>query len=105
MNKFTIAAIVLGLLGLGVGVYHLVETHPNEIAFLHSDGEMARTMWRSYREASNYQVLAILASCGLGLILGVVGYLKNKAAVPAIAVLVNLLVLVIPLATRTHMFD
>lgn len=112
MNKLSIASIVLAVLALGIGVYHLVETQPNEEAFrdmiITDSGEidvMARDLARSYEEASDIQGIAIAALASIGLILGLIGFVKSKGVPAIIAIVLNLGALLIPLITKTHMFS
>lgn len=90
MKAVAIMALVLGLSGLGVGVYHLVETYPNVKAFErraqdHHD-TMTTRLWMMYRRTGFNQIYAMWALGGLGLICGVLGAIKNKEKLRLLAV-------------------
>lgn len=92
MKPIAIIALVLGIAGGGVAVYHLVETYPNVKAFSKEDktgyggssrrrARLERLRWRleqSYRDAAFNQVYAMWGLGGLGLILGILGFAKLK---------------------------
>ncbi|MEQ8352785.1 MAG: hypothetical protein RH862_14950 [Leptospiraceae bacterium] len=107
MSKLTIAAMLLGILGLGVGIYHLVETHPNEQAFFERvhESDMDRRLWQSYEDASDMQGLAMAILAGLGFVLGIIGWIQKRGVPGLLAIIMNLAVVLIPLATKTHMFS
>ncbi|MBU43890.1 MAG: hypothetical protein CMN76_11770 [Spirochaetaceae bacterium] len=108
MDKLTIASLILGITGLCIGVYHLAETHPNERAFfemMDPSSDLDRQLWQSYEAASDMQGIAMAVICGIGLILGIVGFIQEKGLPATGAIVLNAAVLIIPLATKTHMFS
>ena len=83
MKKFFLLAGLLGLIGLAIGVYHMVETWPNIVAFQRM-GDMA--LWRAYRSAGWLQIYAMWGTGGLGCVLGLLGLLRDKGFTKKFAV-------------------
>jgi hypothetical protein len=120
MKPICIIALVLGIAGGGVAVYHLVETYPNVKAFSkrsetgghHHYGHHRRgrrmdrldyRLHRSYADAGFYQIYAMWALGGLGLILGVLGAAKAKEKFRYMAIAgaaLSAVVLIISLSTQ-----
>lgn len=96
MKWLGIVATVLGAIGLGIGVYHLVETWPNVKAFQEMDDTM---LWVAYRSAAWVQVYSMWAAGGLGLIAGAVAFLRNKSKLGLAGGLASIAAIVISLTT------
>lgn len=112
MNKLAIASLLLGVIALSIGVYHLVETQPNAEAFRdmqftvtgHSDPGI-RELAESYESASDMQGIVIAVLGIIGLILGIIAFIQSKGVPAIIGVVLNIGTLIIPLITKTHMFS
>ena len=82
MKILSIIALVLGLVAISIGLYHLIETYPNVNAFhkmyLESNAPLDQSMWQSCRSAGWMQIYAIWGVGGLGLILGAIAAIKEK---------------------------
>jgi hypothetical protein len=121
MKALCIIALVLGIAGSGVAVYHLVETYPNLKYFetrthghhghAHHRHRMRSErmdrldyrLYRSYADAGFYQIYAMWALGGLGLILGIIGAIKGKQKLRYMAlggVALSVFVLIVSLSTQ-----
>lgn len=109
MKLVLISAMLSSFIALGVGVYHIVETHPNEEYFREkafgSNSRVSRKIWHSYEEVSDVQGVVVGVSGILGLILCFFGYYKEKQKFYFLGILGSLIGLLIVLSTKTHMFS
>ncbi len=107
MKHLAIVSIVLAALGLGIGAYHLAETHPNEKAFRARSlsSPLARKLWKSYEAASDKQGIAMGVLAIAGFLTGLLGWLKTRSKPALIGIVLSLGLALIPLATKTHMFS
>jgi hypothetical protein len=107
MKILSVIALVLGLIAISIGLYHLIETYPNIKAFgkmyLESNAPLDQSMWQSYRSAGWMQIYAIWGVGGLGLISGVIAAIKEKEKMRLIAIAGGVLSLVALIISMTTM--
>jgi len=108
MKKLAITALALGLISGSIGVYHLSHTEPmRKFYFKHFDYKTKKYVkeLREYRDISDMQGIAMGSFAIIAFILALVAVIKSKDTLSWVALAVSILVAIIPLATKTHMFS
>jgi hypothetical protein len=80
MKSIKSISLVLGLVGISLALYHLIETSPN-LAFFESmtdKSDLERDIWKNHRSVAHMQVYGMWASGGLGLILAAWAFFKGE---------------------------
>ena len=83
MKMLSLIGAALGLIAMFIGLYHMIETYPNIVAF-QKMGE--RTIWLAYRSAGWIQIYSIWGVGGIGLIASLGGLIKDKSAMKKAAI-------------------